>query len=131
VKRGGPLRRTTPLRQTVKLARSTPLRAGRPKQRAPIPPEVAAAVIHRDKGCIVCGTGRSLQPHHVLPVERWPELTTHPHNIVLICWADHDNHTRAHRRIKLEELPPEAVRLAQETSGAAAAYLWRTYARCG
>lgn len=124
MKRGGPLRRRTRLRQTA------PLKPGTRKQRAPIPAGVAAEVIRRDEGaCVVCGRSRSLQPHHVLPVEHWPEFTTHPANIVLICWPDHDNHERAHRRIRWDELPPETIRLAQQTSGAAAAYLERSYPR--
>lgn len=76
--------------------------------------------------CIVCGE-RAVHGHHVLPVEKWPELAACAANIVGVCEVHHVLHHAAHRRIRFEELPVCAVTLAQSTSGAAALYLERTY----
>jgi hypothetical protein len=64
-----------------------------------------------------------------MPVSRWPELTAIAENIVGVCEPCHARHENAHRRIRWDELPQCTITLAQTTSGAAAVYLERTYAR--
>jgi 5-methylcytosine-specific restriction endonuclease McrA len=128
MQRGGPLRRLTPLRGTSTLKR-TPLKAGKPKQRRKVPRAAALEVAARSRGrCVVCGGRRNLTRHHVLPVQRWPELELVAANMVLVCWDPcHANHEAAHRRILMAELPECAITLAHATSGAAVVFLERTY----
>jgi 5-methylcytosine-specific restriction endonuclease McrA len=78
--------------------------------------------------CIVCGA-RAAHGHHVLPVEKWPELTARAENIVALCHRCHVRHHSAMNRIRWDELPQCTITLAQSTSGAAAVYLERTYPR--
>jgi 5-methylcytosine-specific restriction endonuclease McrA len=83
----------------------------------------------RSRGrCIVCGA-RAVHGHHVLPVEKWPELTARAENIVALCHRCHVRHHSAMNRIRWDELPACTILLAQTTSGAAAVYLERTYPR--
>jgi hypothetical protein len=130
VKRGGPLRRLTPLRGTSTLKR-TPLKAGkakRPRRAQPI--KVLAKIAKRSQGrCIVCGTkcDPRRDRHHVLPVQSWPALEFVAENQVLVCLADHMAHEGASRRIRMAELPECAITLAHATSGAAVVFLERTY----
>jgi hypothetical protein len=78
--------------------------------------------------CIVCGA-RAAHGHHVLPVEKFPELTAISANIVAVCEVHHVLHHAAHRRIRWDELPQCTITLAQTTSGAAAVYLEKVYPR--
>jgi 5-methylcytosine-specific restriction endonuclease McrA len=130
VSSGGPLRRLTPLRGTSTLKR-TPLKAGKPKQRRKVPRAAALEVAARSRGrCVVCGGRRNLTRHHVLPVQRWPELELVAANMVLVCWDPcHAAHENASRRIRWEHLPECSITLAETTSGAASIYLAKTYPR--
>jgi 5-methylcytosine-specific restriction endonuclease McrA len=138
-----PLARTTPLSRGDSTLKRTPLarsamanatlqalRPSTPKRRPKLPGAVRQAALKRSRGrCIVCGERQRLQAHHVLPVREWPELTAVESNIVGLCAGCHDNHERAHRRIRWHELPECAITLAYSTSGAAAVFLERTYPR--
>jgi hypothetical protein len=129
VKRGGPLRRLTPLRGTSTLKR-TPLKAGKPKQRRAQSADVLALIAKRSHGrCIVCRAkcDPRRDRHHVLPVQSWPDLEFVADNQVLICLPDHMAHEGASRRIRMAELPECAITLAHATSGAAVVFLERTY----
>jgi hypothetical protein len=110
----------------------TPLKRTPPKQRQRQPRDVLAAIHLRSRGkCVVCGKRCDVRRdrHHVLAVQRWPELECHPDNQVLACIACHAAHELASRRILWHELPQCAITLAYATSGAAAVYLERTYPR--
>lgn len=105
-----------PLKRTARKARMSSTRA-------------RSEAFRRSRGrCIVCGD-RAAHGHHVLPVERWPELTAVAENIVAVCERCHARHENAHRRIRWDELPQCAITLAYSTSGAAAVYLERVYPR--
>lgn len=116
MKRSTLKRRTSPLKRAARKARVSHTGARR-------------EALRRSRGrCIVCGA-RAAQGHHVLPVQRFPELTACAANIVGVCEGCHARHESAHRRIRWNELPACAVTLAYATSGAAAVYLERTYPR--
>lgn len=127
------LKRRAPLaRGTSTLSRSTPLRSdpARRKRRQSISAKVRRDVYARsNRKCIVCRKRRPLTIHHVLPVREWPALELDARNMVGVCAGCHDEHERAHRRIRWSELPECAITLAYATSGAAAVYLERTYTR--
>lgn len=107
--------------------RST-LTPGKRKTRAKMPPGVALEVKRQSRGrCVRCGTRRALQRHHVLPVARWPQYETEALNMVLACAGCHDEHERAHRRLRLDELPPAVVAFARTRGGIEALYLDKVY----
>jgi hypothetical protein len=124
VKRGGPLKRRTPLRP-------------KPPERLPRPaPATLREVARRDFGrCIVCVyRGQHPQPagppHHVLPKARWPQWNDVSTNLVTVCLPHHDEHERAHRRISWEALPaPVQAWVRQQARGDAvvAAFVERAY----
>lgn len=94
-----------------------PLKRAPRKTRAKLPPSTLKAVSKASRGrCVVCGTKRALQRHHVLAVSRWPQYETEALGMVLVCAGCHDNHERAHRRIRYGELP-EATRTWLRTLG--------------
>jgi 5-methylcytosine-specific restriction endonuclease McrA len=116
------------------LARSRrPLKRSAPKPKARIPHNVRRAVSRRQGwGCLVCGdrgAGDWIQMHHVLPQAKWPEHDGNPLNLVAICWACHDNHERAHRRIRYDELPEQVRTWIRTLGGRETLYTERTYPR--
>lgn len=125
------LTRKTPLaRGSTTLARTKPLAPGKRKTRQRIPPNARQRVFTRSKRkCIVCHRRVRLSIHHVLPVRLFPDLQLDPANMTGVCEGCHDNHERAHRRIRWAELPECAITLAHATSGAAVVFLERTYPR--
>lgn len=127
-----PLARKTPLARGDTALRRTPLAPGKPKRRAKMPAAIAKEVHKRSGGrCIVCGR-KPKRPtrHHFLPVRSWPELELVADNMAILCWEPcHQNHEAAHRRIRWDELPECAIRLAHMTSGAAVMFLERHHPR--
>jgi 5-methylcytosine-specific restriction endonuclease McrA len=127
VKRGGPLRRVTPLRGTSTLKR-TPLKVGKPKRRRRRTAAINAEIARLSRGrCVRCKTKRALQPHHVLDVQMFSEHELEPRNIVLVCAGCHDEHTRAHRRLRIDELPDEVIAFVYSTGGREVLHLERYY----
>lgn len=130
MERREPLRRKTPLKATANTLRRTPLKTSARKRRPKVSDEHRLTAFKRSRGkCIVCSARVKLQAHHVLPVRDWPMLANMAENMVGVCPGCHDNHERAHRRIRWDELPQCAITLAYSTSGAAAVYVERTYPR--
>lgn len=122
------LKRGEPLRPDPEKVRAF-LRRRRPRKARVSHAGARTEALRRSGGrCIVCGE-RAVHGHHVLPVERFPELTDCAANIVGVCEVHHALHHSAHRRIRWEELPECVIVLAQTTSGAAAMFLERTYPR--
>lgn len=118
-------------RENSDLSRGQPLKPSPPKQRARIPNDARKRVYARNGGrCIVCGKRGPLTVHHVLSVERWPTLELVEDNMVGVHWSPcHAAHENASRRIRWQELPECAIRLAHTTSGAAVLELERRYPR--
>jgi len=75
--------------------------------------------------CVVCGRKDHLDPHHVFPKQKWPELKWEPDNIIPVCRKCHADHEVAYRRLPRAAVKP-AERLA--TDDRMKAYLDRTYA---
>jgi hypothetical protein len=129
----GPVKRSE-LRPQPEKVREWMQRSRKPLRRTPRKARVShtearRTALQRSRGrCIVCGH-KAEHGHHVLPVERFPELTAVAENIVGVCLVHHALHHAAHRRIRWDELPQCTITLAQSTSGAAAVYLERTYPR--
>lgn len=130
MKRGWPLRRTTGLKSTSSLKRTTlkaggGLTRGTVKRRKTVPVTKRAKAYVRSGGrCVVCRRAAATQLHHVLPVQRWPEHELDDRNMVGVCPGCHDNHERAHRRIGRHELPWDVVAFVLPLE---AAYFDRTY----
>jgi hypothetical protein len=59
--------------------------------------------------CVACGSTLPawFDTHHVLPQGKWPEHAHERDNLVAIDRGCHDNHERAHRRIRYDELPQQ------------------------
>lgn len=95
----------------------------------PLPQKWWLWVVH-GKRCVVCGTRRNLEGHHV--IERnalknelpdgatilgrpftLDELIWHPANGVPVCELCHVRHTRRIRRIPAEKLPAITFKFAQ------------------
>jgi 5-methylcytosine-specific restriction endonuclease McrA len=113
------------------LVRRSELKRTAPKAKARIPQAVRLEIRRRQGGrCLVCGTKRyDAHAHHVLPQQNWPQHAYEANNLVAVCPGCHDNHERAHRRIRYDELP-EAVRTWVHTlGGRETLYLERTYPR--
>jgi HNH endonuclease len=89
MRRGGPLRRRTPLRRTASLAsQAVQSRTSRPDA---LTREV---VLERDgHSCVVCGAGGGLQLHHRVRLgqggSRLPEAHA-PQNLIAVCERCHD-----------------------------------------
>jgi hypothetical protein len=49
--------------------------------------------------------------------------------MVLACAGCHDEHERAHRRLRMAELPPRVLAWAMSRGGREALYVQRTYPR--
>jgi 5-methylcytosine-specific restriction endonuclease McrA len=79
--------------------------------------------------CTVCHKWASLQIHHVLPKSQWPEHAHAIDNLVAVCAGCHDNHERAHRRIRYEELPEQVRTWVRTLGGREEIYMERTYPR--
>lgn len=126
------------------------LRPGKRKRRKPIPREVRARVYARTWGyCAVCaheaglsigrlggarkaeeaGVRRIAHPHHVLPVQQFPELELVGENMMGVCAEHHHaHHNSPNGRIPYEALPNVAKALARG-NGPREAFLDRTYPR--
>lgn len=112
------------------MLKRTPLAAGKTKRRKPRTAAMNAEIVRLSRGrCVRCKTRRDLQPHHVLDVQMFPEYELEPRNIVLICAADHDEHTRARRRLRIDELPDEVVAFVYSAGGREVLHLERYYGR--
>lgn len=65
--------------------------------------ELADGVWARDHGvCVACGRPARKIPacfHHVLPKNRWPELTLCPENVRVVCEDCHSKHETGHTRL--------------------------------
>jgi hypothetical protein len=72
-------------------------------------------------------TVEAFDPHHVLPQAQWPEHAENPFNLVMVCWHHHDNHERAHRRIRYDELPEQVRTWIRTLGGRETLYVERTY----
>jgi 5-methylcytosine-specific restriction endonuclease McrA len=113
------------------LKRSTPLKRMPPKSKARIDSKIRSVVWKRqERRCVACGV-RVLRPqiHHVLPQSQWFEHAHDPRNMVAICPGCHDNHERAHRRIRYDELPEQVRTWVRTLGGRENMYLERTYPR--
>lgn len=107
-----------------------PLSRGKQKRRSQLPLETALAVSVRSRGrCVVCGSRRRLQKHHVLPVQHWPQYELEELNLVIVDAGCHDEHERAHRRIRWDELPQETRTWIRTLGGRETLYAERTYRR--
>lgn len=47
--------------------------------------KVRAAFIKTHNVCAVCGSGKSLQVHHIKPFHMYPELELDPNNLITLC----------------------------------------------
>jgi len=122
------LARRTPLARGVSVLKRTPLTAKPPKQRKSRPAKINAEIVRLSSGrCIRCKAKRGLQPHHVLDVQMFPAYELEPRNIVLACAGCHDEHTRAHRRFRLDELPDEVIAFVRSRGGREVLHLERYY----
>lgn len=65
--------------------------------------------------------------HHVLPVQRWPELELEEDNFMPLCPPCHDLHERAVVRVPRAALPESSVKLARRVGEPAPYYIERTY----
>src|SRR4051794_16979740 len=100
-----PLTRKTPLaRGSTTLARTTPLKPGKPKARKKRPASVRDAVRKRSHGrCVVCLFDGEPRPariahlHHVLDVQQFPALEVVADNLIGLCVRHHEQHTKAFR----------------------------------
>jgi 5-methylcytosine-specific restriction endonuclease McrA len=129
VKRSSLARKTPLARGTATLTR-TAIKPGKRKTRQKMPPGVAAEVKRLSRGrCVRCGTRRGLQRHHVLPVAIFAEYETEALCMVLACAGCHDEHERAHRRLRMAELPPRVLAWAMSRGGRESLYVQRTYPR--
>lgn len=83
--------------QPVKRSR---LKPAPPKRRAQIPEATMRAVYDRTNGRCACGCGRAAMgcPHHVFPVQRWPELELEPANLIAVSPVCHGRHEAAFLR---------------------------------
>lgn len=125
-----PLARKTPLSRGDTTLTRTALAPGKRKTRKKMPPGVIPEVKRMSHGrCVCCGTRRALQRHHVLPVAKWPEHETEARNMVLACAGCHDEHERAHRRLRLTELPEPVIAFVRSRGGIESLYLDQTYPR--
>jgi 5-methylcytosine-specific restriction endonuclease McrA len=113
------------------LKRTKGLKRSAPKPKARIPHNVRRAVMRRQGWtCLVCGflsLRDGVQMHHVLPQQTWPEYDENPFNLVAICPGCHDNHERAHRRIRYDELPEQVRTWIRTLGGRETLYVERTY----
>jgi len=76
--------------------------------------EVRDIVYRRSAGrCIVCRERPAVQVHHVLPKSRFPQHALETDNLVGVCPGCHDEHERAHRRIRLDDLPAAVIAFAR------------------
>jgi 5-methylcytosine-specific restriction endonuclease McrA len=92
--------------------------------------------VNRRQGwaCLVCDETHAIRPmhmHHVLPQSQWPEHDQQPFNLVAICAGCHDNHERAHRRIRYDELPEQVRTWIRTLGGRETLYTERTYPQSG
>jgi 5-methylcytosine-specific restriction endonuclease McrA len=115
------------------LKRSTPLKRTPLKPKARIPQWMRLRTLGFSQNrCVVCDTNGAwvpLQLHHVLPQSQWPEYDQWPDNLVAVCPGCHDNHERAHRRIRYDELPEQVRTWVRTLGGRENMYLERTYPR--
>jgi 5-methylcytosine-specific restriction endonuclease McrA len=113
------------------LKRTKGLKRSAPKPKARIPHNVRRAIYRRqDFRCLVCREGLwalGFHVHHVLPQSKWPEHDQQMHNLVAICVGCHDNHERAHRRIRYDELPEQVRTWIRTLGGRETLYVERTY----
>lgn len=126
------LKRGRPLRANPEKVREFMRRSqGRGfRERESTSKDVVAEAYGRSHGrCVVCGSRKRLQPHHILPVNRWPGLLQEPMNVMALCAGCHDSHERWFRRVLWGELPDCVFRLAQLVGRDAVLYLERYYPR--
>jgi HNH endonuclease len=106
--------------------RQTPLKRSPAKRRKSVPSGTRKRVMARSGGlCVACTTAPAIELHHVLPVQKWPDLTTKPANLVAVCRPCHANHETAFARIPRHRLPDAAIGLAHSVG--AGWYIERTY----
>jgi hypothetical protein len=136
MKRGGPLRRKTPLKPGKPLERRTRLRA-KPKEPMSVEEKLAAALFgraDRHSACVVCGAtkwkawqkGTKLEAHHVVSKQKLKEIiktrgldkTTvlwDTRNRLWVCGRPcHENHTTRFRPIPFSKVPRSALVFAAE-----------------
>jgi 5-methylcytosine-specific restriction endonuclease McrA len=134
------LQRRTPLKRTpLKSATGwqamdapvAPLR--KPTKRKPkarFAKDVRAFIAFRDRGCVVCKAPRlRVEMHHVLPQSKFPAYAKRTENLVALCAGCHDEHERAHRRIRYDELPEQVRTWVRTLGGREEIYMERTYPR--
>jgi 5-methylcytosine-specific restriction endonuclease McrA len=131
-----PIARKTPLSRGDTSLKRTALNPGKRKQRKKRPVALRDEVRKRSHGrCIVCVFDNEQPPakiahlHHVLGVERWPELELAASNLVGLCVRHHEQHTKAFRRVPMAALPACAVTMAHTLGGRAVMELERYYPR--
>lgn len=61
------------------------------------------AVVARDKKCQVCGSKKSLEAHHVLPLALFPKLATDIKNGITLCHKCHRKTETYGKRLDLED----------------------------
>lgn len=93
--------------EAARLAR--PERKTRALGQDPLPAYVRDPVRARSRGLCVCCGRPGRDPHHLLPVNRFPEFRLEPDLIVWVCRRCHDGHECGLHRLPFECLPQCAL----------------------
>lgn len=103
-----PLQRKTQLKAKPSPLKQSTLKRSPRKKRAKLSDSTITRMLARTKGqCAKCG-GKGDHPHHVLPVEHFPQFTDSHENLVWLCEQDHwDHHYKPGGRLRWLVLPPE------------------------
>lgn len=126
LKRSALARGEFPLKRKGELQRSQ--RGGARQTRARISHEQWLEAKKRSDGrCVQCDRHCLGQAHHVLPRRLFPECADEVRNLVYVCPGCHDEHERAHRRIRLGSLPSCCFEVAAEVGDRALSYIQQTY----
>ena len=65
---------------------------------------IGETLLSNTKKCSICGSGKELEPHHIINVNNYDELYNSPCNVIILCHTCHHNYHQEYNEINFHTL---------------------------
>lgn len=65
---------------------------------------IGETLLSNAKKCSICGSGKELEPHHIINVNNYDELYNSPCNVIILCHTCHHNYHQEYNEVNFHTL---------------------------